>query len=187
MIVVGVVLSFGPVFHPSAGSSLPSLDPMPYTILFNDLPGFAALRVPSRFAALVIFGLAILAGDGLAFLIDWLAQRRPAFGPLPTARRSGSPVWSSRSSRARQSCQPLRSALARTCHRCISGWPNSRGPVRSLSYPSTRTPLSRVRARTTLPTIISPSSMDFAPSIRQPTDRSSPTSRPFPPGRLSPP
>ena len=88
MIVVGVVLSFGPVFHPSAGSSLPSLVPMPYTILFNDLPGFAALRVPSRFAALVIFGLAILAGDGLTFLIDWLAKRRPANRPSPTRRRN---------------------------------------------------------------------------------------------------
>ncbi|HLH74592.1 MAG TPA: hypothetical protein VKX96_14990 [Chloroflexota bacterium] len=75
MVVAGVVLSFGPVFHLAANVAVPLPIPMPYTILYYHLPGFPALRVPSRFGALVVFGLAILAGDGLAYLSE---RYRPA-------------------------------------------------------------------------------------------------------------
>ena len=68
MVIAGILLSFGPVFHIAANVSVPLPIPMPYAILFHYLPGFTALRVPSRFGALVVFGLAILAGDGLAYL-----------------------------------------------------------------------------------------------------------------------
>lgn len=74
MVVSGVVLSLGPVLHTAQGVTLGLPVPMPYTVLFDYLPGFAALRVPSRFAALVVLGLAILAGDGLASLVSRLDQ-----------------------------------------------------------------------------------------------------------------
>jgi len=79
MVLVGSALCFGPVFHSSA-TDTPSLPfPMPYTLLFDYLPGFTALRVPPRFAALVVLGLAILAGDGLAMVQSRL--RRPRSWP----------------------------------------------------------------------------------------------------------
>lgn len=68
MIVTGVLLSFGPFLHLNPGVVEPLPIDLPYVFLFQHLPGFEALRVPSRFAALVILGLTILAGDGLASL-----------------------------------------------------------------------------------------------------------------------
>lgn|GEM_PF-326322 len=76
MVIVGVILSFGPEFHPGSGAALKLPFPMPYTILFEYLPGFTALRVPPRFAGLVLMGLAILAGDGLALGLGALGERR---------------------------------------------------------------------------------------------------------------
>jgi hypothetical protein len=86
MIVAGVVLSFGPVFHPSYDVVQPWPIPMPYTILFDYLPGFQAMRVPSRFAVLVILGLTILAGDGFAYLQRWLDRQ---FGRPEAASAAG--------------------------------------------------------------------------------------------------
>lgn len=90
MVVVGLLLSFGPVFHPSAGVTLTLPFPMPYKVLFDYLPGFTALRVPSRFAALFIFGLAILAGDGFASLIT--THRARSNSGRDTRLRLSSPV-----------------------------------------------------------------------------------------------
>ena len=85
MVVVGVLLSFGPYLHLQPDVVQPLPFSMPYAILFTYLPGFAALRVPSRFDALVILGLAILAGDGLVALQSWLSQR-PAHSLFPWER-----------------------------------------------------------------------------------------------------
>lgn len=77
MVILSVLLAFGPVLHLHQHVERPLPFPMPYTILFHYLPGFAALRVPSRFAALTIQGLAILAGDGLCTIQHWLARWKP--------------------------------------------------------------------------------------------------------------
>ena len=46
----------------------------PYALLFHILPGFSGLRVPARFAAVVIVGLAVLAGAGFTFVFDRLPR-----------------------------------------------------------------------------------------------------------------
>ena len=70
MTLTGVLLSFGPLFHPVKGIVWNLPFTMPYALLYSALPAFAALRAPSRFGALVVMGLAILAGDGLAGLFS---------------------------------------------------------------------------------------------------------------------
>ncbi|HMA36268.1 MAG TPA: hypothetical protein VKY74_17560 [Chloroflexia bacterium] len=62
----GLVLTFGTSIR------LPLLDkelPLPYALLYDWVPGFQALRVPVRFAALVNLALAVLGGYGLAALL----------------------------------------------------------------------------------------------------------------------
>jgi hypothetical protein len=66
LILLGVALSFGPTFHPRNDVTVSLPFPMPYTLLFDYVPGFTALRVPARFGALTVLGLALLAGEGLA-------------------------------------------------------------------------------------------------------------------------
>jgi hypothetical protein len=44
----------------------------PYRLLYNYVPGFGGLRVPARFAMIVVLMLSVLAGYGAA----WLASRR---------------------------------------------------------------------------------------------------------------
>jgi hypothetical protein len=46
----------------------------PYSLLFHIVPGFSGLRVPARFAAVVIVGLAALAGAGFTFVFDRLPR-----------------------------------------------------------------------------------------------------------------
>jgi hypothetical protein len=46
-----------------------------YTWLFRNVPGFNGLRVPARFAAVVIVGLAVLAGAGFAWVLARLPRR----------------------------------------------------------------------------------------------------------------
>jgi hypothetical protein len=46
----------------------------PYALLFHVLPGFSGLRVPARFAAVVIVGLAVLAGAGFTFAFERLPR-----------------------------------------------------------------------------------------------------------------
>jgi hypothetical protein len=67
-VVGGFVLSLGPQIHLTPDRALTLPVPTPYTLLYTFLPGFAALRVSARFAALVVFGLALLAGEGVARL-----------------------------------------------------------------------------------------------------------------------
>ncbi len=64
-LAAAVVLSFGPVLS-LAGA--PRLDPMPYQLLYEYVPGFDGLRVPARFSMLVALFLAVLAGLGAAAL-----------------------------------------------------------------------------------------------------------------------
>ncbi len=60
--VVAVWLSMGPGWG------------RPYAPLFHILPGFSGLRVPARVAAVVIVGLAALAGAGFTFVFDRLPR-----------------------------------------------------------------------------------------------------------------
>jgi hypothetical protein len=63
---------------------LPGTDatvPLPYAFFYDFLPGFKALRVPVRFAVLLDFSIYVLAGYGLAMLVQRFA---PA--PQPQAR-----------------------------------------------------------------------------------------------------
>jgi len=48
--------------------------------LLHRLPGFESIRVPSRFAILGLFGIAILAGRGLDIALSWLKSRREWVG-----------------------------------------------------------------------------------------------------------
>ncbi|MEO8287620.1 MAG: hypothetical protein ABI670_14425 [Chloroflexota bacterium] len=50
--------------------------PLPYAFFYDWLPGFKALRVPVRFAAMLDFSLYVLAGYGLAALLRRLAAPR---------------------------------------------------------------------------------------------------------------
>lgn len=70
MAVTGVILSFGtrPDFWPQDSRFI-----WPYGWLAAIVPGFSAMRVPSRAAVMVFFALAVLAGFGAARL---LASRR---------------------------------------------------------------------------------------------------------------
>jgi hypothetical protein len=63
--LVGLTLSLGPTFHAfgTEGGRLP------YLVLYKYLPGFSSLRVPARFAVLVMLGLAVLAGFGMSRLL----------------------------------------------------------------------------------------------------------------------
>ncbi|HZR00390.1 MAG TPA: hypothetical protein VFC93_16430 [Chloroflexota bacterium] len=66
---VGAVLALGPL--PVVNGHVASL-PLPYLALYRLLPGFQAMRSPSRFGLMMVLGLALLAGLGVAAL-----RRRP--------------------------------------------------------------------------------------------------------------
>lgn len=59
--------------------------PLPYALLYDWVPGFKALRVPVRFAVLVDFAIYVLAGYGLARLLQML---RPVARVAQQQRRS---------------------------------------------------------------------------------------------------
>jgi hypothetical protein len=61
---VGFVLSLGPVAE-IGGEALY----LPYRFLYRYVPGFGGMRVPARLSALVLLGLAVLAGWGLTRLL----------------------------------------------------------------------------------------------------------------------
>jgi hypothetical protein len=46
-----------------------------YVWLFHTVPGFNGLRVPARFSTVVLFGLAVLAGAGFAWMLARLPRR----------------------------------------------------------------------------------------------------------------
>src|SRR4029453_589142 len=68
---------------PFPGPTLPTrwvVLPLPYRWLMETVPGFAAMRAPQRFGAVVTVAVAALAGLGLA-----LARRRLAGRPRAAA------------------------------------------------------------------------------------------------------
>lgn len=69
----GLVLCFGPNLNFDELGKSPTNIPLPYLWLYNHVPGFDALRVPYRFGAIMMFGLAVCAGYGLSRLqkINW--------------------------------------------------------------------------------------------------------------------
>ena len=60
MLVFAWLLSFGPVIRCLGREIIAG----PYGLLFDRIPGFQNVRVPSRFAALMMVGLSVLAGRG---------------------------------------------------------------------------------------------------------------------------
>ena len=71
--IVMALFSLGPVMHlhPTIGPGLPG----PYAFLAHVVPGFDALRVPVRAAAVVVLALATLAGLGADAFLDRLPRR----------------------------------------------------------------------------------------------------------------
>ncbi len=76
--LTGLVLSFGPSFNLEAYGEGPTGIVLPYLWLYNYLPGFDALRVPQRFGMLMMLGLAVCAGYGVARLQLWSRKRAQA-------------------------------------------------------------------------------------------------------------
>lgn len=78
---VAVVLAFGPSLHLTSLDRPVSLPfHMPYWYLYQYLPGFQALRVPTRFGVMAMLSVAVLAGLGASGLASLLATRLP--GPI---------------------------------------------------------------------------------------------------------
>lgn len=69
--LVSLVLTFG-LSRRLPGTTIEI--PLPYSLLYDWVPGFKALRVPVRFAALVDFSIYVLAGYGLAWLLSLVAR-----------------------------------------------------------------------------------------------------------------
>jgi hypothetical protein len=81
--LAGLVLSFGPTLHATADGP-PLVRGMPYAWLYQAIPPLAALRVPARLAVLMMLGLAMLAGRGVAALAE-----RWRGGPGTAGTRAG--------------------------------------------------------------------------------------------------
>jgi hypothetical protein len=67
-VVIGIwtlLLSFGSQFTFLGKST--GVVPLPFGLLFNTIPGFKGIRVPSRYGVFVIFCIAVLAGLGLMY------------------------------------------------------------------------------------------------------------------------
>ena len=71
MSIVAFVLSFGPFLRLDSQTEV---IPLPYFLLLQFVPGFGVMRVPTRFDFLVMLGLAIVAGFGVARLDAALAR-----------------------------------------------------------------------------------------------------------------
>lgn len=70
--LTALTLSAGPYFTRS-GRRLP----LPFSVFFEHVPGFRAMRVPARFGLLVLFSLVVIAGWGVAAAARWLKRRWP--------------------------------------------------------------------------------------------------------------
>lgn len=73
------LLSLGPILHIYGrftfnAHDLPIVFPLPY-LIFSYLPVWGAMRVPSRFAVMLILSLSILAGYGGAYLFETIRVR----------------------------------------------------------------------------------------------------------------
>ena len=73
--ILAAVLSLGPTVE--ARGRLVASGTL-YALLYSSVPGFDALRVPARFAMVVAFGLAVLAGVGVATIRSASPRRRVA-------------------------------------------------------------------------------------------------------------
>jgi len=72
LIALSGLLSFGPVIRCLGKKIIDS----PYTFLYDRIPGFQNLRVPGRFAAMMMIGLAVLSGWGVVAISSrWESSR----------------------------------------------------------------------------------------------------------------
>lgn len=76
--LTGLVLSFGPSLNLDAYGEGSTGIALPYLWFYSYLPGFDALRVPQRFGMLMMLGLAVCAGYGVARLQMWSRKRAHA-------------------------------------------------------------------------------------------------------------
>ncbi|HWQ15440.1 MAG TPA: hypothetical protein VNL77_21745, partial [Roseiflexaceae bacterium] len=79
--LVAFVLSLGTGLRWERGDE-PLPVPMPYALLYQHVPGLAALRVPARWGVLVSLAACVLAGIGAARLLPTQARRREGAKPL---------------------------------------------------------------------------------------------------------
>ncbi len=77
--IVAFVLSLGTALRITVDKP-PIFEPLPYTLLYQWVPGFKALRTPSRIGPVVILSMSVLAGYGAALLAR--RSRRLALGSL---------------------------------------------------------------------------------------------------------
>src|SRR5207247_5572660 len=77
--LLALLLALGPTLNLDSYGQGSTGIPLPYSWLYDVVPGFNALRVPGRFGQLLMLGLAVLAGYGTARLSP----------PSPLRLRSG--------------------------------------------------------------------------------------------------
>jgi hypothetical protein len=70
LVLISFLLSLGPRLYLAPGQPAGLDVALPYAWLYALVPGFKALRAPVRFDALLMLGLAVLAGYGVAALLD---------------------------------------------------------------------------------------------------------------------
>ena len=76
------LLSLGPVFKLLGRELIAG----PYSLFYGWMPGFQNLRVPSRFAVVMMLGLAVLSGWGVLFIMEkWRRTRLRTIGPAVLA------------------------------------------------------------------------------------------------------
>lgn len=77
---LGALLALGPELRATPDGGAPLLRHLPYDLLYWHLPGWDSMRVPARFGALFLLGVAGLAASGATALVRWAAAAdRPAF------------------------------------------------------------------------------------------------------------
>jgi hypothetical protein len=84
--ILGLLLSFGTGVRVERGGPTWPV-PLPYSALYQLMPGFAALRVPARWGVLVTLAVSVLAGIALARLLPRL--RPGARAPLAALALAG--------------------------------------------------------------------------------------------------
>jgi hypothetical protein len=65
-VILAVLFTFGPEIKLFREAALPG----PYSFLFYLVPGFSSIRVPARFAIMVLLGVCVLAGYGYKKLLE---------------------------------------------------------------------------------------------------------------------
>ncbi len=80
LLLVAFVLSLGPQID--VGGETYHL---PYRTLYRHVPGFGGMRAPARLAILVLLSLGVLAGGGLAWLLQRGNRLRPWLGSIALA------------------------------------------------------------------------------------------------------